>query len=92
MYFCFYPFKFRKFDFIIFKGNRETRSDNCKPNVSYYLVYAPNLNISKFTSCSIKDLNAYTSTIFTEENDYISTSNQQVFFNTVAKDSHPWSI
>lgn len=75
-------------DFILFKGNRETRSDNCKPNVSYYLVHAPRLNISKFTNCSVKDINAYTSTIFTEENNYISTSNQQVFFNIVPKDSH----
>lgn len=75
-------------DFILFKGNRETRSDNCKPNVSYYLVHAPRLNISKFTNCSVKDINAYTSTIFPEENNYITTSNQQVFFNIIPKDSH----
>ena len=75
-------------DFILFKGGRETRSDNCKPDMSYYLVHAPSLNISQYTDCDFKDLNSYTSTIFTKENNYISTSNQQVFFNYVPKDSH----
>lgn len=75
-------------DFILFKGNRETRADNCKPNISYYLVHAPGLNINKCTNCDVKDLNFYTSTIYPEENNYISTSAQQVFFNTVPKDSH----
>ncbi len=75
-------------DYVLFKGNRETRSDNCKPEISYYLVHGPSLNISEYTNCSVKDINSYTITIFTKENDYITTSSQQVFFNTVPKDSH----
>lgn len=75
-------------DFVIFKGTRETRADSCKSGVAYYLVHSPNFSISRFTNCSIKDINSYICTIFAEENDYIATDNQQVFFNTVQKDSH----
>lgn len=75
-------------DFVLFKASRETRSENCKPNTSYYLVHPKNLDISKVSNCAVKDLNFYTCTIFAEENTYISTDNQQIFFNQTPKDSH----
>ena len=74
-------------EFIIFKSNREIRLQNCKPN-TYYVVHPSNVQIEKLTNCSIRNINQFTSTIIAEENDRITGSTQQVFFNKQPKDSH----
>lgn len=74
-------------DFILFKSSREVRSEFCKPG-TYYLICGENFDLSKVTNCGLRNLDRYTSVITAEENDYIRSENQVVFFNQTAKDSH----
>lgn len=74
-------------EFILFRTNREIRHQNCKPN-TYYIVHPSDVQIEKQTTCSIHNINQFTSTIIAEENDYITGLTQQVFFNQQPKDSH----
>jgi len=74
-------------EFIIFRLSREIRLQNCKPN-TYYVVHPSNIQIEKLTTCSVRNINQFTSTIIAEENDYITGSTQQIFFNYQPKDSH----
>lgn len=74
-------------EFIIFRLSREIRLQNCKPN-TYYVVHPSNVQIERLTTCSVRNINQFTSTVIAEENDYITGVTQQVFFNQQPKDSH----
>lgn len=74
-------------EFILFKTSREIRLQNCKPN-TYYIVHPSNVQIEKLTTCTVHNINQFTSTIIAEENDYITGLTQQVFFSQQPKDSH----
>jgi len=74
-------------EFILFRTSREIRLQNCKPN-TYYIVHPSDVQIEKQTTCSVHNINQFTSTIIAEENDYITGLTQQVFFNQQPKDSH----
>lgn len=75
-------------EFIIFRLSREIRLQNCKPN-TYYVVHPSNVQLEKLTTCSdVRNINQFTSTVTTKENDYITGVTQQVFFNQQPKDSH----
>lgn len=74
-------------EFIIFRLSREIRLQNCKPN-TYYVVHPSNVQLEKLTTCSVRNINQFTSTVIAEENDYITGVTQQVFFNQQPKDSH----
>ena len=74
-------------EFIIFKSSREIRLRNCKPD-TYYIVHPSDVQLEKLTTCSAHTINQFTSTITAKENDYVTGSTQQVFFNQQQKDSH----
>ncbi len=74
-------------EFILFKTSREIRLQNCKPN-TYYIVHPSDVQVEKLTTCSVHNINQFTSTIIAEENDYITGLTQQVFFNQQPKESH----
>lgn len=74
-------------EFIIFRLSREIRLQNCKLN-TYYVVHPSDVQVEKLTTCSVHNINQFTSTIIAEENDYITGLTQQVFFNQQPKDSH----
>lgn len=74
-------------EFILFRTSREIRLQNCKPN-TYYIVHPSDVQVEKRTTCSVRNINQFTSTIIAKENDYITGLTQQVFFSQEPKGSH----
>lgn len=74
-------------DFIVFKSSRENRSQTCKPG-AYFIAHPYNVYLNKISSLECNDINGYVSTVNAVENDYISTENQNVFFNQQPQNTH----